>query len=107
MSGLTVDDSSPTLAISEKLAFPILRVDSIAVESAVLNNFEVVVWGFPVIPREITANWKDQDLLYPLGRLPRTAIEEVIECRGILGADFLRNFAVSLDFNGESLLLEG
>jgi len=103
--GFTVDDSSPTLSISEKLAFPLLRVDSIAAGNAVLNHFEVVVWGSPVIPQEIMANMKD-DTLYPLGDLPRSAIEAVVECRGILGADFLHNFVVSLDFGTESLILE-
>jgi hypothetical protein len=63
--GLTVDDSSPTLAISGKLAYPLLHLDSVAAGTAVLK------------------------------------------CRGILGADFLRNFTVSLDFKAENLLLEG
>jgi Aspartyl protease len=103
--GIDVDDSSPTLSISEKLAFPVLRVESIAAGSAVLNRFEVVVWGRPIIPQEIMANLKE-DTLYPLGNLPMSAIEGVIECRGILGADFLRNFVVSLDFNTENLILE-
>ena len=102
---LSADDSSPTLAISEKLAFPILRVDSIAVGGAVLNNFEVVVWGRPVIPQEIMRNLKD-DAFYPLGNLPASAIQSVIECRGILGADFLRNFALAFDFDTEELILE-
>lgn len=103
--GLSVDDSSPTVAISEKLAYPVLRVDSIAAGSAVLNNFEVVVWGSPVIPFEILANL-DEDKLYHLGNQPASAIEAIIECRGVLGADFLRNFTVSLDFVGETLVLE-
>jgi hypothetical protein len=103
--GLGVDDSSSALAISEKLAFPVLRVNSIATGNAVLNHFEVVVWGSPVIPQEIMPNLKEEGL-YQLGNLPRTAIEAVIECRGILGADFLRNFVVSLDFRTENLILE-
>jgi hypothetical protein len=103
--GLSVDDSSPTVAISEKLAYPVLRVVSIAAGSAVLNHFEVVVWGSPAVPQEMLANLKD-DTLYPLGNHPMSAIEAVIECRGILGADFLRNFAVSVDFNAENLVLE-
>ena len=103
--GISIDDSSPTLTISEKLKFPVLRLDSIATGDAVLNHFEVVVWGRPVIPEEIMANLKD-DTLYPLGNVPTSAIEAVVECRGILGADFLRNFAVSLDFNADDLILE-
>jgi len=103
--GLSVDDSSSTLAISERLAYPLLRLDSVAVGSAVLNNFEVVVWGSPAIPPEILANL-DEDRLYPLGNHPSSAIEAIIECRGILGADFLRNFTVSLDFVAEMLVLE-
>jgi hypothetical protein len=43
--GITVDDRSPTLTISKKLAYPLLRLDSMAVGSAVMNGFEVVVWA--------------------------------------------------------------
>src|SRR5262249_35032438 len=64
--GLTVDDSSPTLAISGELAYPLLRVGSVATGSAVLTNFEVVVWGSPTISPEILANSKE-GMLYPLG----------------------------------------
>jgi hypothetical protein len=46
-------------------------------------------------------------MLYPLGTHPASAIDAVLKCRGILGADFLRNFTVSLDFKAENLLLEG
>lgn len=106
--GLTVDDSSPTLAISETLAYPLLRVDSIAAGGAVLNNFEVVVWGGwggPAFPDEILANLEEG--LHALGRVPHpsSAIDAVIECRGILGADYLRNFTVIFDFNAEMLVL--
>jgi len=104
--GLTVGDSPSTLTISERLAHPLLRLESLAVGSAVLNNFEVVVWGSPVIPPEMLANL-DEEKLYHLGKLPATPIEAVIECRGVLGADFLRNFRVSLDFVGQTLVLEG
>lgn len=104
--GLSVDDSSPTLTISEKLVFPVLRLDSIATGDAVLNSFEVVVWGRPVIPQETIANMKE-GTLYSLGSLPKSAIDAVLECRGILGADFLRNFAVSFDFAAENLVLAG
>jgi hypothetical protein len=48
----------------------------------------------------------DEDKLYPLGNHPPSAIEGIIECRGVLGADFLRNFTVSLDFVAETLVLE-
>jgi hypothetical protein len=94
------------LAISEKLAYPLLRVDSIAAGSAVLNHFEVVGWGSLAIPHEILANLKE-GTLYPLGNHPTSAIDAVVECRGILGADFLRNFNVSLDFKAQHLVLEG
>ena len=104
--GHTVGDSPPTLVISGKLAYPLLRVDSIAAGSAVLTDFEVVVWGSPVIPPDILANSKERTLS-PLGTHPTSAIDAVIECRGILGADFLHNFTVSLDFNAENLVLEG
>ena len=62
--GLAVDDSSSTLTISERLAYPLLRLESIAVGSAVLSNFEVVVWGSPAIPPDILANL-GEDKLYP------------------------------------------
>ena len=71
-----------------------------------LTRFEIVVWGSPAIPPEILANSKE-DILYPLGTHPASAIDAVLECRGILGADFLCNFTVSLDFNAENLVLEG
>jgi Aspartyl protease len=103
--GLAVEDSPSTLTISERQAYPLLRLESLAVGSAVLNNFEVVVWGSPVIPPEMLANL-DEEKLYHLGKSPATPIEAVIECRGVLGADFLRNFRVSLDFVGETLGLE-
>ncbi len=103
--GLTVDDWSSTLSISEKLAYPLLRLDSVAVGSAVLNNFEVVVWGSPAIPPDILANL-GENTLYSLGNHPSSAIEAIIECSGVLGADFLRNFTVSLDFVAEMLVLE-
>jgi hypothetical protein len=107
--GISVDDSSSTLTISERLAYPLLRLDSLAVGSAILNNFEVVVWGSAVIPPEILAEILanlDQDRLYPLGNHPPSAIEGIIECRGVLGADFLRNFTIALDFVAETLVLE-
>ena len=103
--GLTVDDLSPTLSISEKLAYPLLRLDAIAVGGAVMIDFEVVVWGTPVIPSEILASL-DGDTLYPIENHPVSAIESVIECRGVLGVDFLRNFTVSFDFTAETLMLE-
>jgi len=53
--GISVDDSSSVLTISERLAYPLLRLDSVAVGGAILNNFEVVVWGSPAIPPEILA----------------------------------------------------
>ena len=89
--GISVDDSSSTLTISERLAYPLLRLDSLAVGSAILNNFEVVVWGSPSIPPEILANL-DEDKLYPLGNHPPSAIDGLIECRGVLGADFFAEF---------------
>jgi hypothetical protein len=103
--GVIVDDLPSTLTISGKLAYPLLRLDSIAVGSAVLKNFEVVVWGKPVIPPEMLANL-EEDKLYPLGNHPQSAIDAIIECRGVLGVDFLRNFRVSFDFAAETLLLE-
>ena len=104
--GISVDDSSSVLTISERLAYPLLRLDSVAVGSAILNNFDVVVWGSPAIPPEILANL-DEDKLYPLGNHPPSAIEGIIECRGILGTDFFRNFTISLDFVAETLVLQG
>jgi hypothetical protein len=79
------------------LAFSEEGLDSVAVGSAVLNNFEVVPWGSPSIPHDILANL-DENTLYPSGNHPSSAIDAIIEYRGVLGADFLRNFTVSLDF---------
>jgi hypothetical protein len=78
--GISVDDSSSTLTVSERLAYPVLGLHSLAVGTAILNNFEVVVWGRPVIPPEILANL-DQEIFYPLGNHPPSAIEGIIECR--------------------------
>jgi hypothetical protein len=103
--GITVDDLPSTLTISEKLAYPLLRLDSIAVGNAIMNGFEVVVWGKPVVPPELLAS-PDGERFYPLGSHPLSAIDAIIECRGVLGVDFLRNFKVSFDFAAETLLLE-
>ena len=103
--GISADDSSSKLTVSERLAYPLLRLDSLAVGNAILNNFEVVVWGRPVIPPDILANL-DEDGFYPLGNHPPSAIEGILECRGVLGVNFLRNFTVSLDFVAETLVLE-
>ena len=103
--GVVVDDLPSSLAISEKLSYPLLRLDSIAVGSAVVNDFEVVVWGASVIPPEIMASL-DENTIYPLGNHPSSAIEAIMECRGVLGADFLHNFKVSFEFAAETLVLE-
>lgn len=101
--GINVDDSSSNVKISEKLAYPIARLESIAVATATVNDFDVVVWGKPVIPAEMLAN-QDEGFYY-LGNIPPSAITSVIECRGVLGADFLGNFRVSLDFYTDTMLL--
>jgi len=103
--GVAADDHPSTLAISEKLSYPLLRLNSLAVGSAVMNDFEVVVWGIPVIPPEILASL-DENTIYPLGNHPSSAIDAIMECRGVLGADFLHNFKVSFDFAAETLMLE-
>jgi hypothetical protein len=103
--GINVDDSSSRVTISEKLAYPIVRLDSIGVATATVNAFDVVVWGRPVIPAEILAD-NEEGLLYHLGYNPPSAITSVIECRGVLGADFLRKFKVSLDFRTDTMVLE-
>jgi hypothetical protein len=64
-----VDELSSALTISGKLAYPLLRLDSIIVGSAVMNDFEVVVWGRPIIPPEILAIL-DGDTLHPSGNSP-------------------------------------
>jgi hypothetical protein len=108
--GVSVGDMPATLTISDKLAYPLLRLDSIAVGGAVMNDFEVVVWGKPAMPPEVLASLAEdtlEDILsYPLGNHPLTAIDAIIECRGVLGVDFLRNFKVSFDFAAETLALE-
>jgi len=102
--GINIDDSPSRVRISEKLVYPIVRLESIGVATAAVSAFDVVVWGRPVIPPEILAN--DEDRLYHLGYNPPSAITSVIECRGVLGADFLRKFKVSLDFRTDTMVLE-
>lgn len=72
--GLAVDNSSSMLTISERLAYPLLRLESLAVGRAVLNDFEVVVWGIPVISSEILANL-DEDKLCPNHVLTDPAVD--------------------------------
>ncbi len=103
--GINIDDFSSSVTISGKLVYPIVRLESIGVATATANDFDVVVWGRPVIPPEILANVQE-DRLYHLGYNPQSAIDSVIECRGVLGADFLRNFTLTLDFHTDTLVLE-
>ncbi len=94
-----------TVPISDKLAYRLWRVDSLAVGTAVVNDFEVVVWGKPAVPAGMLERM-DEWRLYPLGTHPQSAIELILECRGVLGSDFLRHFRTSFDFTAEILLLE-
>lgn len=103
--GVAVDKQSNKLAISGKLAYPLVQLQSVAVGDAVLNDFEVVVWGRAAIPTELLAEMHE-DVLYPLGKHPLSAVDSILECRGVLGLDFLRHFKVSLDFAAETLALE-
>jgi len=104
--GIDLEQVSSTVVISEKLQFPLVRVKSLAVGEAILNDFEVVAWGHPRIPRELLENRPEG--LYGLGGgvLPVSAIATVLECRGVLGLDFLSRFRVSFDFTGAILRLE-
>ncbi len=102
--GIDVDERK-AITVSDKLVYPLVRVRSVAVGSAVLNDFEVVVWGRPVIPPEVMG--KKDDLLYTLGTHPRSAVDSIMECRGVVGSDFLRHFKVSFDFASGVLVLEG
>lgn len=104
--GISLDNLPNSLLISEKLAFPLVRLQSLAVAEAVLNDFEVVAWGRPVIPPETMAEMRE-DKLYWLGKDPPLPIQSLLECRGVLGWDFLHNFKVSLDFHTDTLMLEG
>ena len=54
--GISIDASESSVTISEKLVYPIVRLESIGVATATLNNFDVLVWGPPVLPAEILAN---------------------------------------------------
>ena len=101
--GVTVDDV-PTIPTSGKLAYPLVRLQSVTVGSAVVRDFEVVVWGRPVIPPELLASTEDK--LVWLGMEPSSAINSIVECRGILGLDFLCQFKVSFDFVAKTLVLE-
>ena len=80
-----------------------MRLESIRLATATIKDFEVVVWGRPVIPAEIRTNHEDR--LYHLGHDLPTAITSVIECRGVLGADFLGKFNVSVDFHTDTIML--
>ena len=107
--GINVDDSSSRVTISEKLVCPVVRLESIGIATATVNALDVVVWGRPLIQAEIRANEKDR--LYQLGNgmpgdSPPSAITSVIECHGVLGVDFLRNFKLSLDFRTDTMVLE-
>ena len=106
--GINVDDSTSQVKISEKLVYPIVRLESIGVATATVNAFEVVVWGSPMIPPEILANdlVNDEEGFYFLGYDPPSTITSVMECRGVLGADFLGQFKVSLDFGTDMIVLE-
>ena len=92
------------MTLSEKLVYPIVRLESIGVANATVTDFDVVVWGRPVIPAEILANHEDR--FYHLGYNPPSAITSVLECRGVLGADFLGKFKVSLDFRTDTMVLD-
>ena len=43
--GLAVDDSSSTLTISERLAYPLLRLESLSAASAIEAIIECLSWG--------------------------------------------------------------
>ena len=106
--GFTVDwrdESDSSVSISDKLLYPTLRLQSIAIGDAVVSNFDVVAWGSPVIPKKILEEMRE-DAMYPLGELPITAIESVLECRGVIGIDYLSRFRVSLDFAAETVSFE-
>lgn len=102
--GVASEALQSALHISEKLAYRLLRLHSIAVGDAMLNDLEIVVWGKPVIPAELLAD-SEEGVLYHLGTNPFTPISSVLECRGVLGFDFLRHFTVTFDFSDESLVL--
>lgn len=102
--GVRPSDDAPTIATSGKLAYPLVTLQSIAVGGAAVNDVQVVVWGTPVIPPELLTNAVDK--LVWLGTEQSSAINSIVECRGILGLDFLGNFKVSFDFGAEILVLE-
>jgi hypothetical protein len=103
--GVAVDELPNALAISGKLAYPLLRLQSVAVDGAVLNDFEIVVWGWPAIPLETRAKM-ESNTIYPLGNHPSSAIDSIMECRGVLGSDFLRHFKACFDFSTDTLILQ-
>jgi hypothetical protein len=103
--GVAVDELPNALANSDNLAYPLLRLQSFAVGSAILNDFEIVVWGWPAISVQTLAEM-EPDTLYPLGNDPLTPITSIMECRGVLGSDFLRHFKVCFDFSTETLVLQ-
>jgi hypothetical protein len=96
-----------TLKIQDRIEFPLLRLDRITVGPATLSDFEVIVWGAPRLAKDIGDELdRAGDILLTIGQLPKSAIESVVECRGVLGLDFLTHFIAVTDFMSGSLSLQ-
>jgi hypothetical protein len=106
--GFTEDEVPKTLSVSPNILFPAVTLRSIGVGGAVVRDTEVIVWGRPVIPRELWDRIKGEEGLHHLGSSPlsKSAIEKILECQGVLGADFLARFRVTLDLAEETMVLE-
>ncbi len=103
--GMKPEERPRGLAVSDKTEFPLVRLTSICVGDAVVRDFEVVVWGAPIIDDEMLKTMQP-NRFYPMGPHPPTPIDSVLECRGVLGADFMRHFRFSFDLQAGVLVLE-
>lgn len=108
--GADFNGLAETIVISEKLEYPLLRLETIALGSLELSNFEVIVWGKPKLSREVEAELEagmhQEGVIYHLGTHPKSAVDSILECRGILGADFLGNFKLTFDLAAAQLVVE-
>ena len=97
--------STGSICISEDLVYPLIRLVSLGVGDAVLKDFEVVVWGRPVLSPKVVAGM-GENTFRDLGNRPQNPIDAIIDCRGVLGLDFLDNFLTTFDLHHEMLILQ-
>jgi hypothetical protein len=91
------------------LDFPLLRLKSLAIGSAEIRDFDVMVWGIPSITWETQRQEKTR-IEAPIENV-RPFDEEDITIHpqqwvGIIGFDFLKSFSLTFDFPGRKLRLQ-